>query len=269
MDSVGVGENAPGRPFRQPALFPNGAAAWNDCQWFLGQCTVERVTTPPTLAAIVPNRKTAAAKMTPLPAERLGITLNIGNCRTRRQVASITVENMAASEAEQYRGQHCPRSGPDLLQLRKMLPRMTGNQWTAGNLSTAKTAQGGICFPGLHLSTCLSGGYYTVFDGLPRTAAGAAAIYVRGAISHRCSARALSRQHGDHRRHGHHTGILRGQHRHKFYMEDETGGIQVYVPDGMDLVSINVVDKVRVTKGVEVYRNSLECAHGVPAGKSW
>ena len=44
----------------------------------------------------------------------------------------------------------------------------------------------------------------------------------------------------------------------KFYLEDETGGIQVYCPGGMGMVNVNVGDRVRVTGEIEVYRDSME-----------
>ncbi len=53
-------------------------------------------------------------------------------------------------------------------------------------------------------------------------------------------------------------GFYAGTTGTKFYMEDETGGIQVYCPGGKGLVSVHVGDRVRVTGGIEVYRDSME-----------
>ena len=44
----------------------------------------------------------------------------------------------------------------------------------------------------------------------------------------------------------------------KFYVEDKTGGIQVYCPGGKDLVDVSVGDRVRVSGEIDVYRDSLE-----------
>lgn len=44
----------------------------------------------------------------------------------------------------------------------------------------------------------------------------------------------------------------------KFYIEDETGGIQVYVPGGKGVVAVNIGDRVRITGKTELYRTSLE-----------
>lgn len=53
-------------------------------------------------------------------------------------------------------------------------------------------------------------------------------------------------------------GFFAGTTGTKFYIEDETGGIQVFVPGGGGLVNVTVGDQVRVTGYIEVFRDSLE-----------
>lgn len=53
-------------------------------------------------------------------------------------------------------------------------------------------------------------------------------------------------------------GFYAGSTGTKFYLQDDTGGIQVYCPGGADVVSVKIGDRVRVTGGIEVYRDSLE-----------
>ena len=53
-------------------------------------------------------------------------------------------------------------------------------------------------------------------------------------------------------------GFFAGNTGTKFYLEDESGGIQVYVPGGMGVVEVEIGETVRVTGKIEVYRNSLE-----------
>ncbi len=53
-------------------------------------------------------------------------------------------------------------------------------------------------------------------------------------------------------------GFYAGSTGTKFYLEDETGGIQVYVPGGKGRVNIGIGDRVRATGTIEVYRDSLE-----------
>jgi len=53
-------------------------------------------------------------------------------------------------------------------------------------------------------------------------------------------------------------GFFAGTTGTKFYLEDESGGIQVYCPGGKNLVTVDVGDSVRVTGEIEVYRDSVE-----------
>jgi predicted extracellular nuclease len=53
-------------------------------------------------------------------------------------------------------------------------------------------------------------------------------------------------------------GFFAGSDGVKFYMEDETGGIQVYIDGGMDVIDIDVGDRVQVTGDIELFRDSLE-----------
>jgi uncharacterized repeat protein (TIGR01451 family) len=53
-------------------------------------------------------------------------------------------------------------------------------------------------------------------------------------------------------------GFFAGSTGTKFYMEDETGGVQVYVPGGQGQVSVQIGDLVQVTGEIEYYRDSIE-----------
>lgn len=53
-------------------------------------------------------------------------------------------------------------------------------------------------------------------------------------------------------------GFFAGSTGNKFYLQDESGGIQVYVPGGQGQVDVQVGDRVRVTGTIEPYRDSLE-----------
>ena len=53
-------------------------------------------------------------------------------------------------------------------------------------------------------------------------------------------------------------GFFAGTTGVKFYIEDETGGVQVYVPGGMDRVKVDIGDFVQVTGEIEEYRDSIE-----------
>lgn len=53
-------------------------------------------------------------------------------------------------------------------------------------------------------------------------------------------------------------GFYSGSDGVKFYLEDESGGIQVYCPGAPDSVRVRIGDRVRVSGEVEVYRDALE-----------
>ncbi len=53
-------------------------------------------------------------------------------------------------------------------------------------------------------------------------------------------------------------GFYAGSTGTKFYLEDESGGIQVYCPGGKGLVHVQPGDRVRVTGLIDVYRDSIE-----------
>ncbi len=53
-------------------------------------------------------------------------------------------------------------------------------------------------------------------------------------------------------------GYFAGSTGTKFYLEDASGGIQVYIPGGMDVVNVSIGDQVRVTGKIELYRDSIE-----------
>ncbi|MCB9418367.1 MAG: lamin tail domain-containing protein [Ardenticatenaceae bacterium] len=53
-------------------------------------------------------------------------------------------------------------------------------------------------------------------------------------------------------------GFFAGSTGTKFYMQDETGGVQVYVPGGIDDIHVNLGDTVRVTGQIQLYRDSIE-----------
>lgn len=53
-------------------------------------------------------------------------------------------------------------------------------------------------------------------------------------------------------------GFYAGSAGTKFYLQDESGGIQVYVPDGASTVEVGIGDRVQVTGRIELYRGSIE-----------
>ncbi|MEJ2210279.1 MAG: lamin tail domain-containing protein [Anaerolineae bacterium] len=57
-------------------------------------------------------------------------------------------------------------------------------------------------------------------------------------------------------------GFFAGSTGTKFYIEDDSGGVQVYCPDGAGLVDVQVGDRVRVSGEIEIYRTAVELVPG-------
>ncbi|HEY69359.1 MAG TPA: hypothetical protein G4O08_02120 [Anaerolineae bacterium] len=53
-------------------------------------------------------------------------------------------------------------------------------------------------------------------------------------------------------------GFYAGSTGTKFYLQDDSGGIQVYVPDGASTVVVGIGDQVQVTGSIALYRGSIE-----------
>ncbi len=53
-------------------------------------------------------------------------------------------------------------------------------------------------------------------------------------------------------------GFFAGSSSAKFYLEDESGGVQIFADGGLFDVSVNIGDRVRVTGVTELFRDSLE-----------
>lgn len=60
-------------------------------------------------------------------------------------------------------------------------------------------------------------------------------------------------------------GFFAGSTSVKFYIQDETGGIQVFADGGAGIVAVAVGDRVRVTGSIEPFRDSLEIIPGDPS----
>ena len=58
-------------------------------------------------------------------------------------------------------------------------------------------------------------------------------------------------------------GFYAGTTGTKFYLQDESGGVQVYCPGGQGQVNVRIGDRVQVTGKIEIYRDSLELVPAV------
>ncbi len=57
-------------------------------------------------------------------------------------------------------------------------------------------------------------------------------------------------------------GYFAGSTSTKFYIQDDSGGVQIFVPGGMNSVNVDLGDLVRVTGIIELYRDSVEVIPG-------
>lgn len=143
-------------------------------------------------------------------------------------------------------------------------------QWDIGRLADGETRIGNI-----HLrspftySEALISGYFVDSDELPPAFGPVRQISVAGGSIPIANARQLV---------GNQVtvegiatmftgGFFAGSTGTKFYMEDESGGIQVYVPGGAGQVEVDIGDLLRVTGDIEPYRDSLELVpNEIPEG---
>ena len=59
-------------------------------------------------------------------------------------------------------------------------------------------------------------------------------------------------------------GYYAGSTGTKFYLRDESGGVQVYIPGGKGQVNVSIGDRVRVQGHIELYRGALELIPASP-----
>lgn len=133
--------------------------------------------------------------------------------------------------------------------------------WPIASLGAGETVSGNITLqaPYTYDTTILRGYYVESSDGLRQygplqpliVAGGAVPIAVaRTLIGQTVAVEGIATMYTG--------GFFAGSTGTKFYIEDETGGIQVYVPEGMGVVNVDVGDQVRVTGYIELFRDSLE-----------
>ncbi|MBK7180250.1 MAG: lamin tail domain-containing protein, partial [Chloroflexi bacterium] len=266
VDSLGWGEDAPETAVSgQPAAIPepggslerlpggaqgNGMASGDNAADFV--------------AATVPNPQNSGSEMTPLPADRLSITLQAPETITPGTEFGVTavVENLSTATAVNTQ---VILPLPDYLEIAQLpadAAEMDGGiQWTIGDLAAGDSAQAEIMLlsPFTYIDMLL-GGYFAAADGLPRTYGPVRQVAVAGGAIPIAAARTLigSEVTIEGTATMYTGGYFAGTTGTKFYLEDDSGGIQVYVPGGMGLIDVAIGDQVRVKGGIEVYRDSLE-----------
>jgi predicted extracellular nuclease len=141
-------------------------------------------------------------------------------------------------------------------------------EWPVGDLADGEATSGNILLQSpFTYSDALVSGYFAEADGMTPAFGPLQLVSVAGGSIPVANARelpgytvtveGLATMYTD--------GFFAGSTGTKFYVEDESGGIQVYIPGGLGLVNVDIGDKVRVTGEIEPYRDSLELIpHEVP-----
>ena len=213
----------------------------------------------------VPSPENTGDLPTPLPVERLAIRLNTpSSVKPGSQVDyTIEIENLTGETLSDV---HASLPIPASFEIVSAPSgaTLTGGriEWTvpelAAGATAAATAQ--LQSPSTYLTEYVRGYYVESSDGAYQAYGSPLAVAVEGGSIPIGTARTLIGEtaivegtvtmYTD--------GFFAGTTGTKFYMEDDTGGIQVYCPGGKDLVRVEVGDRVRVAGGIEVYRDSME-----------
>jgi predicted extracellular nuclease len=212
-----------------------------------------------------PNPQNSGAPLTPLPDQRLSIHLDAPEAVEPggELTYAIEIQNLTGGPVQDVHAVIPVPAGFEITSLPSGASQLEDSiQWAVAELSAGATETGVITLqsPWTYLTTLVRG-YYVEATGRELRAYGPPLpLSVEGGAVPIAVARTLEGQ----------TvtvegvatmytgGFFAGSTGTKFYLEDDTGGIQVYCPGGQGLVEVSVGDRVRVTGGIEVYRDSFE-----------
>ncbi len=211
-----------------------------------------------------PNPQNSGSPMTPFPPDTLAIRLETPDTVAPSQTFDyqLIIENLASVAAANVRVSVPVPDSFTVLDMPAGAVREAGRvQWTIPQIGLGESAAAAVTLesPAAYVDTLVRD-YYAEADGLVRAYGPLRLQTMAGGSVPIAAARELPS--GIITVEGVATmytgGFYAGSTGTKFYIEDETGGVQVYVPDGIDDVHINLGDRVRVTGQLELYRNSLE-----------
>ncbi len=212
-----------------------------------------------------PDPQNSGDPVTPMPDARLSLHLDapVAVEPGSELLYSVEIHNQTGAPAHDVRVWFPIPAGFEVLSLPAGARQADGwVEWTVGELGDGTSVFGAITLqsPWTYLTTLVRGYYVEASEGMPRTyglplplavAGGSVPIAVARALEGKTvTVEGIATMYTD--------GFYAGSTGTKFYLEDESSGIQVYCPGGKDLVNVQVGDRVRVTGGIEVYRDSLE-----------
>ncbi len=216
-----------------------------------------------------PSPQNSGDPVTPLPERRLAIQLD-GAKRVGpggEWEYTVQIQNLTGAPVSGARAFLPVPDGFEILSTPAGVTQADGwLEWTLPDLGADASEAGDFVLqsPWTYLSTLVAGYYVEADDGTTRSYGPISPLAVEGGSIPIATARTLKGKRvtvegvatmfTD--------GFYAGTTGTKFYMEDDTGGIQVYCPGGMGLVQVAVGDTVRVTGDIDVYSGSIEIIPG-------
>ncbi|MGD8623158.1 MAG: lamin tail domain-containing protein [Anaerolineae bacterium] len=216
-----------------------------------------------------PDPQNSGDPPAPLPDARLSLRLDLpASLAPGAEVTyAATVENHTGAAVHELRARLPVPPDFEILDLPGGVDRE--GDWLTWRLDelpagAAETLSIAMQAPWTYVTTVLGGAYVEAEDGPARAYGPLLPLAVEGGAIPIGAARTLEGQtvtvEGVATMYS--GGFFAGTTGTKFYLEDKSGGIQVYCPGGQGLVEVAVGDRVRVTGGIEVYRDSLELVPG-------
>ena len=212
-----------------------------------------------------PNPQNSGDPITPLPKQRLIIHLDApSSVEPGSEIAyTVSVQNATGRVAQNVHVSVPVSDGFEVISIPAGGSQADGRvEWTIPELAAGASAKDVLTLrsPWTYLTTLIQGYYAETSEPGSRVYGPLTSLAVEGGAIPIKTARTLKGKtvtiEGSATMYT--GGFYAGSSGTKFYLEDDTGGIQVYCPGGMDVVKVKIGDRVRVTGGIEVYRDSLE-----------
>lgn len=216
-----------------------------------------------------PNPQNSGSDITPLPEGRLVLQVDLPNETTPGAVLEVvvTLENLTGAAATDILLSLPIPEGFEVQDAPAGAEQVDGAlTWTVDELADGETREIVLSLrsPWTYLNTAVTGAYAEAADWPLRAYGPPNTLAVAGGSIPIATARTLegktltiegiATMYTD--------AFYAGSTGTKFYIEDESGGIQVYCPGGLGLVEAGLGDRVRVTGEIEIYRSSVEIIPG-------
>ena len=217
------------------------------------------------IANEAPNPQNSGSPLTPLPAGQLVLTLVVPQTVQPGTTLELvlSVENQTGDDTENVIVSLPLPADFELGALPSEVTLSDGRLlWQAGDLPADETADMTVQLqsPWTYLSAPLTGAYAMADNWPLRTYAGPHLLAVAGGsipiataqtlVGKTVTIEGIATMYTD--------AFYSGSTGTKFYLEDQSGGIQVYCPGGLGLVQVELGEQVRVSGEIQVYRSALE-----------